>query len=228
MDIESSIKRVAVESPVEKTYYWDGKRGKFFTYNEGVKEDYPDEPFSFIPLEDRVTLSGYDTGKEASLFSEEVASKDFRQHVFNVRCAEGKDDERKLYDYAEGTYESLKKDTKIKYTLVIYALDSNTLELIKIPLKGAALSGFNSSDTFKFNKMFTLTGTLQKKKGGVDYVEPVFEYRKLDEEEFKESLQIYRDKLKPYFVAKDSGTGTGTGDDNDDVVVAVEDGDVLV
>ena len=184
-------------NPAKFFYEWDGGDGgfKYFDKSLGEKGEKVKQelPFTFIPLDVLVTIKGFNESEQKGYWSNEIRQFDIKTGILTVRSKAGVE--------MIGTYEQVKAKLGTKgadYCQSVYCATKGAdgkLVLNNIQIKGAALGAW--IEFVKKNNInevaVAVKDMVKKKKGRVDYVEPVFSAVKIKEETNQEAIEL--DKL---------------------------------
>ena len=201
-------------NPAKFFYEWDGGDGgfKYFDKSLGEKGEKVKQelPFTFIPLDVLVTIKGFNESEQKGYWSNEIRQFDIKTGILTVRSKAGVE--------MIGTYEQVKAKLGTKgadYCQSVYCATKGAdgkLVLNNIQIKGAALGAW-----IKFVKKNNINEVavavkdmVKKKKGRVDYVEPVFSAVKIKEETNQEAIELdklLQEYLKTY-LAKNASSPT--------------------
>jgi len=184
-----------------KLGYWDKEQEKVINVPL---------PFSFMPLDQLHTITGYSDTDQSGFWSNETKST---KDTFNVRTKKGT---RYVgaYKNAQGIPQV---PTGARYTKSVYIAykDGATYQLANLKLTGAALNAwidFCGHQNVE-NGTVTLTGSTEGKKGATTYQIPTFEYRASTDEEDKMATnldKVLQSYLSEYLKNSDEDEQTGT------------------
>lgn len=199
-------------NPAKFFYEWDGGEGGFNHFDKTIGEKGQKVktplPFTFIPLDVLVTIKGFNEPEQKGYYSNEIRQFDLKTGLLTVRSKVGIE--------MVGTYEQVKAKLGTKgadYCQSVYIAckdKDGKLALNNIQIKGAALGAW--IEFCKKNNInevaVTVKDMIPKKKGRVDYVEPVFSPVKIKEETNQEAIELdklLQEYLKAY-LAKNAST----------------------
>lgn len=183
-----------ISNPAKRTMEWKGSIGKWEWWDRDAKEKRHVESVRFAVLDQLASVCGYAEAFNASGFSNEVHST--KREPLQVKVFRGKG---KVETVARGLYSDIKGDLPkgLKFAKIIYALDVDTDEIVRLILQGAALNQWIELDV-NVNGLVKQTGTIEGKKGAVTFQMPVFEEEEItqaQEEAAVEADQLVQDYL---------------------------------
>lgn len=186
-----------IQNPISKYIRFSGERGEFSYWDKEKKEEISlGKKIRFLPLDELVSITGY-SDKYKSGFWSNVVRKTAKEPLTVQASVNG--DKTTIIS---GLYAEIKDTLKAKgakYTKNVYAtLDLE--EIVCIQLSGAALSEW--MDFSKNHKIYqgavSVSKTEARKKGGVDYVVPIFKQIEAKKESNEKATEL-DDKLQTYF-----------------------------
>jgi len=187
-------------SPVKKYIKFAGDKGLFQFYDKELGNVELEYPVKFMVLDQLMSVGGYNAGKGAYFYSNEIHN--LGTEPLKVRYRGSNTGERGGV-FAEGLWEHIKEKIKSsggKYCRVIYAMMND--EIVKLELTGAAVSKWFEIDFDLMNNAVQIKEVGKGKKGAINYCYPVFEPLTVSEELKKKAdeldieLQKYLDVYK--------------------------------
>lgn len=137
-------------NPAKRFFEWSGSEGKltYFDKNVGEKGEKVDVPmpFTFLLLDNLLTIKGFDQNSGSGIWSNEISQKDAKVSVLTVKNKHG--------EIAKGTYENIKEKVKGlggKYAQSCYIAYFEGKELVigNITFSGSSFSGGKHKDASK-------------------------------------------------------------------------------
>lgn len=187
-----------MKNPATCFMHWEGSTGRFKWWNKDTASDvYVDAPFTFVVLDELLTVKGWSDKHNSGIWSNEVRNILEPLTVQTKECI-----------IAQGKYLDIKgKVSGLRYCQSVYvAFKSNNGELVlgNFQLKGSALSAWIDfvGKQKLVGKAVSFTRTIKSKKGANEFFVPVFEQRSLTEETVSRARQIYKnlqEYLRYYF-----------------------------
>lgn len=198
----------ARRNPATKYLNWKSNDKALGYWDKDAKENkLISLPFSFVFLAERHAIGGWSESAKSSIYSNEV--KFIGKEPVTVKASKNL--------IVTGIYKEVKE--KIvgaggHYEKVIYGMDLNTLEIIKINLKGSACQSWgdfvsNVAKGKQFDFIVKFSGATDEKKGSVKFSKPTFELGDLIEGELDKAANTQYSILEEYF------KGGTTGDTRD-------------
>mgnify|MGYP003402812766 CR=1 FL=1 len=196
----------SIPNPSHCTIEWSGKDGHFYYYDKELQKDIViKEPFSFIVLDQLVSIAGFSDRLQCGFYSNEV--HDTTKELLHVRSQKGNFEEA-------GLYKDLKPKLIVegaKYCKNIYVATNigGSLVIAKMKLVGAAFSEWYDFEKMNKEKVYaagiTCKKAIEKKKGTNTYQCPVFQLKDLTEatEQAAIELDII---LQKYFKVKSASS----------------------
>ena len=197
-------------NPAVRTLEWKGGAGHWRYWDKAASAVVTQDAIRFAVLDELSSISGFAESYGNSGYSNEVHST--KREPLEVKVFTGKGQTKTV---ATGLYDDIKGDIPagLKYTKVIYALDLDTKETVRLLLTGAALSAWIDSEIDKRGGIVQ-DGVTEGKKGAVKYKMPVF--REAEMEDGDEALALEADKvLQAYLDAKAGGGKPAAAADDD-------------
>lgn len=185
-------------NPCKHWFQWDGGDGKGFKqYDKEAKKNIIHPlPFKFLLLDKLITITGYNEPRGIGYYSNEVRSL---KDKLIVRSKDGVE--------AEGSWEEVKAKIGTQganfaqSVYIMFYVDKQPM-LGNIKMSGAALeTWFDFCKNNKVNEIgIQVKTTNTKKKGKVEYFEPVFEAMKITEASNKFAVEMDKE-LQTYLTA---------------------------
>lgn len=204
-----------VQNPCSLFLQWSSEN-KCFSYYE--KFDQPDSegnkgktklvklPLSFVVLDTLSTIKGFNDDDKSGYWSNEI--KDISKDILTVRTKKG--------IAATGTYKEVMAELRdAKYAASVYVgiiKKDGTLGLANLQLVGASVSAW--FDFLKDNRQaiykdaVTCNDFVEGKKGKTIYYSPVFELKRITEEQNNQAIAIdqeLQEYLEAYLKIKNTG-----------------------
>lgn len=183
----------AIKGKDGKTIY-EGGKVVYYDKDNGINVEV-DLPFSFLVLDELVTITGFSDSEQSGFWSNEV--RDLKESELVVRTKRGV--------RVRGSYNAIKDEAKsmgakyAKSVYIAYKNDEGELVIGNIKMAGAALNAWiefgKKFDTEKCAVM--ITEAQQAKKGKNVYFTPVFEGRNVNDATDKEAKAL-DDQLQSY------------------------------
>ena len=183
-----------LQSPVKKTFEWNGDAGGFKSYNKETKtNDAIPLPFRFLVLDQLSTVKGFNDHKKSGYWANEVRYT--KKDILSVYSKGGLQ--------AEGFYSDIIGDlTGAKYCKVVYICYFEGKELVmgKINFVGAALSAWIdfSKETDVEKGAIEVADMKEGKKGKTVYQIPVFKVIEVSEASDQKAIEINNTILQPF------------------------------
>ena len=214
-----SYSKPKTESPVTCEIEWAGAfdKGYLNRYDKTKKEQVViDNGFSFIELDSRHAVRGYNKATKSSILSNEVeniGSEDMR--VFKFVNGQAK-------TICEGIYKDIKGEFQSeggKYAKIVYALVTKSKDelatagsIIKITVKGSFLGPY--IDGVKGGFEVEMTGHEEKRNGGTAFRAPTLKLNPIDANQDKLAMDS-DEKLQEYFLQykRSKNTTTDVGEE---------------
>lgn len=211
-----------LKNPASRFYEFKGGTGNFSYYDKELKQNVAIPfPFTFIVIDEKVTVKGFSDSLQSGFWSNEV--KNVTKDLITVRSKRGVE--------MIGTWNEIKTKMAsdgVEYCQSVYIgtkIDGKNLELANIQIKGAALGNWiefrKNNDIMKC--AVTVKSAKAAKKGATNYFEPVFEAIKITEKTNEEAIALdktLQEYLKVYFAnnaAETPATTTTTTENKESV-----------
>lgn len=206
--------RTGSSNPSKRFVEFNGEKGVFTYYDKEKKEDVTMPwPVSFLVLDQRHTVKGWNKANNSAIFSNEVL--DINEEEMDVRTFKG--DNKGI---AKGLYPKIKDKVKAaggKYVRSVYVMlfikETNTWEMSNIAFKGACSFEWNeflnNMTVNKYNAMiFVKKNDVEARTmGNVNYFVPKFSVKELSKDNSDQNVLLTQaDKedmvLQDYFAGK--------------------------
>lgn len=189
-----------LKNPASRFYEFKGGEGVFAYYDKELKQNVKVPlPFTFLVLDEKVTVKGFSDANQSGFWSNEVKSV---KDQITVRSKRGVE--------MVGNWEQIKAKMAsdgVEYCQSVYIgikMDGKKLGLANIQMKGAALN-----EWIEFKKVIdimkcavTVKTANPAKKGATKYFTPVFEAVKITPETDAQAIELdktLQEYLKAYF-----------------------------
>lgn len=190
----------STNNPVVRYYTFNGATGTLSYYDKETEQKVEvNEPFIFIPTDERNAVEGFDSKKEIGFRSNEVISTTKEELIIRWNTGQV---------LIQGFYSEIKDKVKAqggKYIKSIYGITKidGEWKMINLRLKGAAFSAWLEFDKQKKGGLLGLTIAItkgnQKKTGMVNYFEPKFIAKPTSDELHKIATEL-DGELQEYFI----------------------------
>jgi len=182
-----SYSNPTLKNPAKKFIQFNGGKGHFYYYDKEKEENIIlDLPLYFIVLDELNTIKGYSEQNKSGIYSNEVH---FLDEILRVRTFKGNLS-------ITGKYENIKHEIKAsggKFAKSVYvATKFDELELCNFMFSGTSFSQWLDIRK-KFDQTkhcIKISGTIEGKKGSIDYLMPVFEIVALPEKVAKKAYDM--------------------------------------
>jgi len=185
-------------NPCKHWFQWDGGDGKGFkAYDkENKKNVITPLPFKFLILDRLTTVTGFNEPENIGYYSNEI--RNIKEDILTVRSKNGIE--------AKGTWEQVKaqlgsKGASFAQSVYIMFYQGKEAVLGNIKMSGAAIENWFAF--CKENKIMEIGVNVKsanpKKKGKVEYFEPVFEAIKVSEASNNAAVEMDKE-LQAYLV----------------------------
>lgn len=204
-------------NPCKRFYRWSGEKGKFSYWDkEAGGKDEEGKPIGanvevdnicLVVIDILVTVNGFNEPNQAYLIANEISKTRMKDDPLTV-CYYKKDGtgKRVRVEVARGVYSDIKSDVVSfggSYNESVYGIDCKTGELVNVTLGGSAFGKEGNSSWFEISNRacgmeISVIGTIDQKKGRVEFKSPIWSCEEPDHELFEKALAFDRDVFQPY------------------------------
>jgi len=137
----------SLQNPAKRFFEWSGSDGSLSYFDKEKKEKVNVPlPFTFLLLDNLLTLKGYDTNAGSGIWSNEIRQTDVKKSVLTVKNKDG--------EIAKGLYDNIKEKVKScggKYAQSCYIAYYEGKELVigNITFSGSSFGGGKYKDASK-------------------------------------------------------------------------------
>ena len=201
-------------SPATRFFEWNGEKGIVRYYDKQAKHNVEvGLNFTFIPLEIMSRVKGFNTGQEASVWSNEV--KNISREPLTVKIGN-----RVI---AQGYYSEIKEAVNAnggKFSLSLYIAfknESDELQIGNIAFSGAALSAWldfkEQAGEDLWKKAVQIVDCEEGKKGSIVYQTPVFRLKDITPDTDEQAGELQ--KTVQQWIAQKPGSDEVSGSGGD-------------
>lgn len=189
------------KSPVKKYYEWKSAKKCFQYWSKELNENVEVSlPLSFIVLDEKSTIKGYNDETNSGIFSNEVSN--ISRETLLVRTFKGNKS-------IKGKYKDIKakiKDLGGRFAKAVYAYIPETDEMVCIIFVGASMSAWIDHTINVSQDIISVSSYKDAKKGATKYTIPVFtrddSVSTVDKGDYFDKAIVKDLELQEYFEAK--------------------------
>ena len=190
------------KNPAVRTLEWRGSEGHWKWYDKEKKEKMKQVGLRIAVLDELSGVGGYSDAHQCNFFSNEVHSTKREPLTVKFFPAKGK-----LAVHGTGLYEDLKANLPagIGYVKVVYALDLDTGDIIRLALSGSATPAWINMTVDKHGAVIQAE-TEDGKKGAVKFKIPIFTGADLSADEEQKAIEADK-RVQNYLDEQKARTG---------------------